>query len=279
MFAMQLACSLSSGTDFLNFLNIPKPVRVMYIATEMKDEELKDRFIRTSNFVPTNQDNLTLVCTKGTSFKLNTALGKAGANQLIRDYKDNPPKVLFIDSVYKAFYGSLTRDDVVNEFLTEVDRIAGEFDCAVVMVHHLKKAGRDKDNKEFAASDADTYGSQFLIGAVDHVIRLEKINKETAPLDRWIRCETQRSGKVFTDMRIRLVEPDPLYFHIIGNVEAEKKDLIMAFENAGKMLSVAELLKLTNFGRTKMYQCLKELITDGVIVKEGTKVKTYGVRK
>ena len=56
--SVQMACSLSSGTPFLDSLDIPTPIKVMYIATEMKDEELKDRFIRTSNHIQTNFDNL-----------------------------------------------------------------------------------------------------------------------------------------------------------------------------------------------------------------------------
>ena len=278
VFAMQLACNLSSGTPFLNFLEIPKAVRVMYIATEMKDDELKDRFIRTSHFIDTNPANITLVCTKGTSYKMNTPFGKSSTNELIRQYKPMPPKVIFIDCVYKAFYGSLTKDDIVNEFLAEVDRLAGEFDAAVVLVHHTKKAGKDANNIEFEISDSDAYGSQFLIGAVDHVIRLEKIYKEAAPLDRWVRCETQRTGKIINDVRIRLNEPDPLYFHMIGNVETEKADMMQMLSKEADLMDISHMMKKMNMGRTKMYQCLKELIKDGKLVKTGTRTKMYGVK-
>jgi len=177
VFSVQLACNISSGTPFLGILDIPKPCRVLYIATEMKDEELKDRFIRTAKHVTTVPDNLILVCTKGSAFKLNTQMGHTLMDILIQDIRANPPKVIFIDSVYKAFHGSLKDDDSVNEFLTEVDRISAEFDAAVVLVHHLKKASRDMYNNEHRASDADTYGSQFLLGAVDQVVRLEKDNQ------------------------------------------------------------------------------------------------------
>jgi len=279
VFAMQLACNLSSGTQFLNFLDIPRPVSVLYIATEMKDDELKDRFIRTSHFVDTNVDNLALVCTKGANFKLNTPIGRRALNELITLYKQAPPKVVFIDSVYKAFYGSLTKDDVVNEFLTEVDRMSAEFDCAVVLVHHSKKATRDKDNMEYASSDADTYGSQFLIGSVDHIIRLEKIRKESAPLDRFVRCETQRTGKVITDIRIRLNEPDPLYFHMIGNVETEKASVLQMLTKETELIDISQMMKKVSLGRTKMYQCLKELLSQRLITKEGTRTKLYGVRR
>ena len=277
--AVQMGCNLSSGTAFLGMLEIPKPVRVMYIATEMKDEELKDRFIRTSNHIKTIPDNLILICTKGTNFKFNTNSGRQAVNEVIEAYKSNPPKVIFIDSVYKAIYGSLTKDDVINNFLVEVDRLAMEFDAAVVMVHHTKKEIKDVEGVAFESSDADTYGSQFLLGAVDHVIRLEKIRKENVPLDRMIRCDTQRSGTIVGDIRIRLNEPDPLYFYTIDMNEAEKNDMMTLLVKANEPMGIAEIVKKMGFGRSKVYQVLKSLIEEDKIEKTGTKVKMYGIKK
>lgn len=279
VFAVQLACNLSNGTPFLDVLAVPKALRVLYIATEMKDEELKDRFIRTSAFVPANPDNLTLVCTKGTPYKLNSQMGTAMTNMLIAQVKASPPKVIFIDSVYKAFHGSLKDDDPVNQFLTEVDRIATELDAAVVLVHHLKKAAKDAFNNDYKSSDADTFGSQFILGAVDHVIRLEKVYKEHAPLDRYIKCDSQRTGNIITDMRIRLHEPNPLYFHIVDNYAAEKHDLLKIMGSYSTPMNIAELMKHSGFNRAKIYQILKELLKEDKIVKGGSKIKTYGVKK
>lgn len=279
VFAVQLACNISSGTAFLDILQTPQPQRVLYIATEMKDEELKDRFIRTSAHVKAVPDNITLVCTKGTALKLNTAVGKAMMNQLMAEIKDKPPKVIFIDSVYKAFQGSLKDDFPVNEFLTEVDRIAKELDAAVVLVHHLKKASRDQFNREFKANDSDTFGSQFLIGAADHVIRLEKIEKEHAPLDRWIRCDSQRTGNIITDMRIRLTEPDPLYFTVIDTNAGEKEAIRVLLTEKAKPMDISSMMKATGYSRSKMYHILKELADEGVIAKHQGKTKMYEIRK
>jgi RecA-family ATPase len=276
--AVQMACSLSSGTAFLDSLEIPAPVKVMYIATEMKDEDLKDRFIRTSNHIKTNPANLILICTKGGNFKFNTNSGRKYIAEIVALYKANPPKVIFIDSVYKAFYGSLTKDDIVNEFLGEVDRIAAEFDSAVVMVHHTRKETRDKDGFMFEESDTDTYGSQFLLGSVDSVLRLEKVRKEKAPLDRILKCDTQRSGNIISDLRIRLAQPDPLYFYPVDIYETEKSDIMAMFTTEKQPISIAEIIQKTKLSRAKVYRILKSLLENKSIAKTGGKVKLYGIK-
>lgn len=277
--AVQMACSLSSGTAFLNNLDIPQSVKILYIATEMKDEELKDRFIRTSNHINTNQDNIILVCTKGTSFKFNTNSGRKYIAELIEMYKDAPPKVIFIDSVYKAFHGSLTRDDIVNDFLLEVDKLAAEFDAAVVLVHHTRKETRDKEGDYIDVTDADTFGSQFLLGSVDHLIRLERIKKEKMPLDRFIRCETQRSGTIISGLRIRLHQPDPLYFYTVDLNEMEKIEILELLKRNDKPLNIANIIEKTDIGRTKIYQVLKTLQNENKVVKTGNKTKFYEIKK
>lgn len=267
VFCMQMACNLSSGTPFLNTFETPKPVPVLYIATEMKDEELKDRFIRTSQFIKTNPENLILVCTKGTLFKFNTKYGKLCINELVQTYKNNPPKVIFIDSVYRAFYGSLNKDDAVNLFLMEADRLAAEFDAATVLVHHMKKPTRDDKHRIIEQSDMDAYGSAFLLGSVDHLIRLENIHKEDAKYDRFVRCDTQRSGAIMSDIRIRLVQPDPLYFHIVGNNESEKKHIVQILRTLNESIDINSLMKKSGMKRTKLYQVLKELQDEGELLK------------
>lgn len=278
IFAIQLACNISSGTPFLDSFETPKPSRVLYIATEMKDEELKTRFIRTSNHVKTNFENITLLCTKGSNFKFNNRIGKQHIAELFLKYKECPPKIIFIDSVYKAFFGDLNKNDVVNEFLSEVDRMAAEWDSAVMLVHHLKKSSRDKDGNAFEQSDEDSYGSQFLIGAVDHVIRLEMIHKEQAPYDRYVRCDTQRSGTIISDLRIRLHQPDPLYFSPVDNNLVEKNFIIDLFKKTGTPThTVDTLVKQTGYSRSKIYKILKELQDSKQVIKTGTKQKFYGV--
>ena len=180
--------------------------------------------------------------------------------------------------MYKAFYGSLTKDDTVNEFLLEVDKIAAEFDAAVVMVHHTKKETRSKNGSLIDTTDADTYGSQFLLGAVDHLVRLEKLYKEDMPLDRFIRCDTQRSGAIVSDLRVRLCEPDPLYFYLVDLNESEKTDILALLIKSNKPVSISEMIKLAKISRTKIYQVLKTLQNEGKVVKSGSKIKYYEVR-
>ena len=56
-----MAMCLSSGTNFLGVFDIPKPIKVLYIATEGKINDIKDRFIRMRKKIKCDTNNLMLI--------------------------------------------------------------------------------------------------------------------------------------------------------------------------------------------------------------------------
>ena len=81
---LQLACALSSGENFLNILEVTKPVRVWYFSTEGKDEDTKHRLVRMSHKVKINPDYFKLICCSGIQF--NTAPGREALAKLHERY-------------------------------------------------------------------------------------------------------------------------------------------------------------------------------------------------
>jgi len=148
--AQQLACSLTKGIPFLGTFDIPKPTRVWYFATEGKAEDLKDRFIRMNRGVPMDTSMLKLI---PSSFRFNTPEGLKSLSNLIEEYKDELPKVIIIDALYRAIKGSIRNDDIVNEFHHTIAWLIEQCDCAVVLVHHMTKPQRTPTGQYMERSD------------------------------------------------------------------------------------------------------------------------------
>ena len=269
--AQQLACSLTNGAPFLDTFEISKPVTVWYFATEGKDEDIKDRLIRMNKVIPINPDRFLLFCSAGLRF--NTRPAQKIIKDLLEQYKDRLPKVIIIDALYRAIKGSIKDDDTVNEFHHVVGKLADICDSAVVFVHHMKKPQRLMDGSFGDRSDNDAYGSAFLNAAVDHIYWMEQCTKNRK--DKILRCDTQRSGKIIEDLRLTLIEPDPLFFKIVSQHEEElhkiRNVLLKEFEG----MDITKLMKKTNLKRSTLYTALKEMLDKGEVEKSDGYPRLY----
>lgn len=264
--AQQMAASLSSGTSFLGTYDIPKPMKVFYFATEGRSNDLKDRFIRINKKVKIDTNNLTLI---PSFFKFNTVEGLKCLEEIISETEEeNYPDVIFIDSLYSGFSGSLKEDEDVNLFNNTVRQLIEKLKCAVIVVHHMKKNSKDDKGNYHKRSDKDSYGSAFLSAAVDHVFWLEKWRDKEFPKDRAFRCDTQRGGDIIDTTRLRLSEPDPLYFYQVSNNYKHKNQITKILTCSADGYSIDKLLSLAkDIKRSNMYTILKELQEEGVIEK------------
>jgi len=272
IFAQQIACCLTSGTPFLGSLEVPKPVDVWYFATEGKEDDLKDRFIRMSKGVDLNPDRLKLIPSR---FRFNTREGRECLRALVNRYQDCLPKVIIVDALYRAVKGSIKEDEVVNDFHHIMGTLSHECDAAVILVHHFRKPTRDDTGTYVNRSDDDTFGSAFLKAAVDHCFWLEKCRKDSK--DRILRCDTQRSGNIVDNMRLKLIQPDPLYFEAVSSMLEEKHKILTLMSAYKEGLSVSDIEFRSKIARTTIYRTLKELLNEGKIGKNGGKTKIYNI--
>jgi len=274
--SQQLAASLSSGTPFLGVFDIPKPCKVWYMATEGRPEDLQDRFIRINNKITINTNNISLI---PTVFRFNTPEGLESLTSIIEELKDDKPDVIIVDALYRAIKGSLKADEVVNDFHHVIGLMSSQLSCAVILVHHMTKPQKDHQGNKFQRSDKDMFGSAFLSAAVDHVFWLEKWHKGDNDKDRILKCDTQRSGDIVSNIRLRLKEPDPLYFEVVSTNFEDKTKVIKILENCPNGASMHDLEFKTRISRSKLYTIMGELMIDGAgdfkIVKIGSKIKYY----
>ncbi len=274
--AQQLACCLSSGTPFLDTFGIPKPVRVWYFATEGKTRDLQERFVNIAKKIPTIADNLVLI---PTLFRFNTPEGLRSLKEILA-VQELKPKIIIIDALYRAVKGSLKDDDVINEFNHIVGWLQQECQASVLLVHHMTKPQRGYNGDFMERSDKDTYGSAFLLAAVDHVLWIEKWRKDkNCPKDRFLRCDTQRSGKVFEGLRLRLTEPSPLYFSPISTHTEEKDKILGLLKDNPQGIDMLTMQVKLKLSRAILFEITSSMVAEGILTKEGAKTKIYKLKE
>lgn len=276
IFVQQLTCALSSGTPFLDTFEVPNPVMVWYFATEGKDEDTKDRLIRMSHAIPIDFTNICLFCSAGMRF--NTNVGQKLLAEIDCTWGlTSPPKVIIIDALYRAIKGSLKDDDVVNEFHQVVGELADRYGAAVIIVHHMKKPVHFESGQKQERSDDDVFGSTFLKASVDQMYWMDKCTKaeKGASKDIILKCDTQRSGNAIEELRLSLVEPDPLYYKVTSLYVDEIHRVLTVLNSHKKGMLVEEIMKSTGLKRSTLYLCLKELEELGKIKKSSTKPVVY----
>lgn len=272
--AMQMACCMSSGTPFLGAFAVPKPLTVWYFGTEGKVNEIKDRFVRMSKIIPTNFDNIVLF--SSTQFKFNVLSAKKELEKVLYKYESKLPSVIFIDSLYSSYKGKLTEEDAWNNFVTIVRglmEVCNESAC--VLAHHMTKERRDDRGNVISQNDSNTFGSTFILGAVDHCFTIEKCRKDNR--DRIIKCATQRSGNIIEHMRVRFHEPEPLYLSLISNHGEEEQRIakLLGTNAYADGLTSGELLKKTKISKSLFSIVLGEMVTRNKITKTGGRKGKY----
>lgn len=275
--SQQLTCNLSKGEPFLGVFDVPKPVKVWYFATEGKKRDLKDRFIRMNMAVEIDTAMVKLFPTR---FRFNTSEGMASLREIVAERQDCLPDVIIIDALYRAVKGSIKDDQSVNEFHDVMGWLSKQCNnAAIILVHHMTKPQRGIDGQYFSRSDKDSFGSAFLAAAVDHILWIERWKKgeddDEHCKDKVIRCDTQRGGNIPEALRIRLIEPKPLYFQVVSKHDEEKHKVISVLKAAKDGLCLNEILKRTKIKRSTAYIVIGELIGDKMITKQGTKERIY----
>ena len=268
--ALQLACSISSATPFLNLFKIPIAQRVWYFVTEGKDWDIKQRLINMHMKVPINKDNLVLVCSSG--FRFNSKLGMDTVQHLIANHRKELPKVIIIDALYMAIKGSLKDDQTVNDFTYCVRQFAEVCDAAVLIVHHSRRPAVFEGVQTESYSDDDIYGSAFLKASVDHCFYMGDIQRTNR---KFLKCETQRSGDILGNIELVLVEPSPLYFEIVEQHSEYKQQIVKILSE--RPSSVQYLISETKLSKPTIYLVLKEL--DKFIDKKFGKPTIYSIKK
>lgn len=273
--ALQMACCLSSGANFLGKYPCKK-VAVAYLQLEGKRDETAVRLENMMKTIPA--DPLFFFRLYKKFLPLDVVEYK---NMLRRLLLDLPmiPRVIFIDCLYMCMEGDLIDNKDIRKFLSALSEILEEFRMTCVLIHHEKRE-TIFEGETVNMGDKGSYGSVFLRAFVDHIVYL-KMNKDKS---RVISCDTQRSGKIAGSEELLLVQPTPLFFKIKGRFTPAEEAIqhLLDFER----LTKDEICVRLELSASCVEKAVRFLISEGIInvvdqrkLESGQFANVYGTIK
>ena len=257
----QLICSLTSGHPFLDRYKVPRPAKVSYIQLEGQLEDSQGRFqkmIKCLDFDP-----------KLFHMEFSPPLSlddRSTVDRLVSVIANkHTPDIIIFDPVYFALNGDLSDNKAVRSFLGSIHILKQTFNCAILWVHHTHKLKIDKNGNIIDEGDEATFGSKFFKAYPDHTILFSYDKK----LDiRTLSCNTQRSGDIMSNIKLNLVQPDPLYFETTDKIPTKADVLykrLPPFDHEG--YDIGQVIQVTGLAESTCYATLRELQASGMVVK------------
>lgn len=238
--ALQLACSVSCGEDFLGQYEVSGPRKVLYIQTESTRQETVERLRSMTTEVSWNPDNFYLLTTHALS--LDTAVG---LKNLIAEIEQAgfKPDLIALDPLYMSMEGSLVDDLACRCMSRNIRELAKRFNSAVVVVHHEHRSRRGDKGVILDEGDNSIMGSFVWKAFPNHIIHLQ-LKPEGL---RSLSCRTQRSSRVIEDMLLQLVS-EPLHYKIAGSTDHHPSyDHILGLIQVKGPISAEDIKKVTGF--------------------------------
>ena len=163
MLAMRLALSLANGEKWLDFDTPKHGNAVLYLQLEIPLPLMQKRILQTS--VLTTKQPLHIWTEH--FLKLDNP---AGLTVLREKLTQLNPAVLIVDPVYKVVGGDLLNTQHIQQLVDHIDMLIGDFNIAVVMVHHTRKGVFEDWGSD------DMLGSVIFSAWADSVIKIERDN-------------------------------------------------------------------------------------------------------
>lgn len=270
LFVKQLICSLTSGHPFLEKFEVLKPTSVLYVQLEGEPNETKDRFEKMSKKI--DFDNTKLTIFYSDPMRLESEEGLKDFYSEV-DIAGTQFDCIIMDGLYLSFSGSLSDDECVRKVLGNFRRIKHRYNSTMIVVHHTHKTKFTADGDVLMEGDESIFGSQFLRAWPDHVFIISHDKKSDL---RHLSCLTQRSGQIERDIKMRLIQPDPLYFETLDEapegivLETAKRSIVSFLENSiPNSARAKEIMAALGIPKSTFFYVSKELIRDKKIYKDG----------
>jgi len=143
----------------------------------------------------------------------------------------------------------------------------------MIVVHHTHKVKFNQDGEVIFEGDNAVFGSQFLRAYPDHIFMIG-VQKNSDI--RELKCSTQRSGTIEADIKMKLVQPDPLYFDTLDEVPSgivydkwKEKILIYLKGTSTSSAHAGEIKKAIGIPRSSFYTVVAKMIEEKDIFKDG----------
>ena len=170
-FLIELMIAIAEGREWLD--RKCRQGRVLYVNVELTDKAFLNRLVnvyRSKGIEPMHIDFIDRVELRGRTKPLDKL-----APQLVRRAKQRGYALIIFDPIYKIFTGDENSSADVAAFMSCIDRIMLECQCAVVYCHHHSKGAQGGKNAIDRASGSGVIGRD-----VDALIDLLPLDAETA---------------------------------------------------------------------------------------------------
>ena len=249
LFTLQLANSIANGKPFLGH-EILKPPPVLYITTELSDNQLKDRC------------NLL-----GISFKKNTFFAIDRSDKQSINFRDIEyevkefaeeynGKILILDMLkdisFDISYDINSYQDIAQKLMPQIRSYADKYNLTILFVHHLNKLGK-------------TLGSTGFDAVVDGIIRLSKncyddstikmeiINKDFPDDEEYLHKDKNQVFSIAKDNALETQNPIVIGFVKYAIRENNFDFTISEIINKNQYLSVNKNIVATQGDEKKSY--------------------------
>lgn len=169
---MQLGASVALGRDFLKWKNAGTPKKVAFFSLEMGKEAL-NLFLSTMGPAYSKEDlalleeNLIIVPT-GNEVHMDKVGGQNYFNKMLADIQ---PDLIIVDSLQASTSKALTDEVAVKELSAFIGLLRRAHNCAVILIHHNRKA--DKDNPNATPTMDDILGHSLIVAPLDFALALK----------------------------------------------------------------------------------------------------------
>ena len=211
MWAIQLALSVANGDkEFCGNIIRTSGMKVLYIDTEIGNDELLRRFHRIKRHMDWKGDNNWLMMSKGGT----TMDIWKQAEEMIRKYN---PELVVIDSMYNATSVSdFSKPTGMSKVTTELSIMKDRFNISILVVAHFNKGGH-----ELGLSIDRMQGSAVLQNWIEFQMLMVKTNIQNFNLWR-----VGKTRGVFHDETIIGLQWDNFWFTAKGVIDDYKPYLI-----------------------------------------------------
>ena len=141
-FIAGLIRQLITGNDFIGF-KVTKCLKVLYMQAELRESRIKQRLFPTySKLSDEHKNNLHLWSTNGLIL-FNEEFKPTIELELL----ETRPDVLIIDPMLNFHNFNENDAQQMGQFFRMLDRLKSDYDLAIIMAHHFRKASQDPKHK------------------------------------------------------------------------------------------------------------------------------------
>jgi hypothetical protein len=161
--------ALSRGELILGYFETIRPLRVLYLQSEVKTKRMQQRLQIMNSQAPPQRGYFRLINKKG--LNLLDPKQRHLVNEQVESFR---PDIVIFDPLFKFAPADLAGQETAAKLIYFLDELIEKYGIAIIIVHHVRKPLGDgyKSRDDFA----DAYGSTLLMADADSGIRLRRPN-------------------------------------------------------------------------------------------------------